>query len=323
MGRPERSVDVESGPVPRLAGELRALRLAAGSPSYRTLAGLANYSATVLSRAASGRELPSLPVLLAYVTACGGDPAEWEVRWREVARQLEPSTGMQCDAYHKGADSVGSGADGASPGTGPPDAALVSRVIRNVVGDRRMARVLMLIVVAVSGWVVAFTGFPEHVGGHPAVGTMAGTEAATTAVPTTPLATLSDGTDPAESGCAQGAVTMARATVRLQAAATIAGISRSVGTVVGQVELRYSARCHAAWSRATPAPAYNVASLGSVAVTITRRGDGTYASFGAASMTVVYTDLLLARSGCLTAAASFRFAGGGHAAARTPCWTGS
>ena len=28
----------------------------------------------------------TLPVVLAYVQACGGDPQEWEVRWREAAR---------------------------------------------------------------------------------------------------------------------------------------------------------------------------------------------------------------------------------------------
>ncbi len=65
MGRPERRVDAESGPVGQLACQLRDLRRSAGAPSYRTMARRANYSATALSHAASGRELPSLPVVLA------------------------------------------------------------------------------------------------------------------------------------------------------------------------------------------------------------------------------------------------------------------
>nr|WP_132126505.1 hypothetical protein [Actinocrispum wychmicini] len=50
----------------------------------------AHYSASTLSEAAAGRSLPSLEVTLAYVRACGGDPAEWEDRWRQIAAELAP-----------------------------------------------------------------------------------------------------------------------------------------------------------------------------------------------------------------------------------------
>ncbi|MDW6061466.1 hypothetical protein SAZ11_29920 [Streptomyces sp. FXJ1.4098] len=46
------------------------------------------YSTATLAQAASGDRLPSLPVALAYVTACGGDRAEWERRWQQVTDQL-------------------------------------------------------------------------------------------------------------------------------------------------------------------------------------------------------------------------------------------
>ncbi|MGW2565412.1 nSTAND1 domain-containing NTPase [Streptomyces sp. NPDC001537] len=82
MGRPERPVDPAAGPVQRLAHELRELRKAAGSPSYRTMAEAAGFSATALSVAAAGERLPSLAVVRGYVRACGGDPAEWEPRWK-------------------------------------------------------------------------------------------------------------------------------------------------------------------------------------------------------------------------------------------------
>ncbi|MFF7736307.1 helix-turn-helix domain-containing protein [Streptomyces sp. NPDC007984] len=82
MGRPERPLDPTAGPIARLAHELREMRRAAGSPSYRRMAESAGFSATTLSQAAAGERLPSLAVVREYVKACGGDPAEWEHRWK-------------------------------------------------------------------------------------------------------------------------------------------------------------------------------------------------------------------------------------------------
>ncbi|GAB3453338.1 hypothetical protein GCM10027436_53950 [Actinophytocola sediminis] len=48
----------------------------------------AHYSAAALSEAANGRRLPSLAVTLAYVSACDGDTAAWEERWREIAAEM-------------------------------------------------------------------------------------------------------------------------------------------------------------------------------------------------------------------------------------------
>ena len=84
MGRPERPLDPASGPVARLAHELREVRKAAGTPSYRRMAEAAGFSATTLSQAAAGERLPSLAVVRGYVRACGGDPAQWEPRWKEA-----------------------------------------------------------------------------------------------------------------------------------------------------------------------------------------------------------------------------------------------
>ncbi|MGW6449326.1 nSTAND1 domain-containing NTPase [Lentzea sp. NPDC055074] len=86
MGRRERPIDPEEGAVQRFAWELRRLREKAGSPNYRTLAQRAHYSATALSQAAAGEQLPSLAVALAYVQACEGDVAQWEQRWRQAAK---------------------------------------------------------------------------------------------------------------------------------------------------------------------------------------------------------------------------------------------
>lgn len=74
MGRREKPLDPGAGAVQRFAFEMRKLRDEAGTPTYRAMAARAGYSAPTLSAAAAGERLPTLPVLLAYVAACDGDP---------------------------------------------------------------------------------------------------------------------------------------------------------------------------------------------------------------------------------------------------------
>ena len=47
----------------------------------------AGQGTSTLSQAAGGERLPTLPVALAYVRACGGDLEEWEERWRQAAAE--------------------------------------------------------------------------------------------------------------------------------------------------------------------------------------------------------------------------------------------
>jgi len=102
MPRPERPLDTGDEPLTTFARDLRKLREAAGSPPYRQLARAAHYSATTLSDAAGGKTLPSLAVTLAYARACGGEPAEWEQRWRQTHALLTPAP-----AVNTAPDSVG------------------------------------------------------------------------------------------------------------------------------------------------------------------------------------------------------------------------
>ncbi|MVO90522.1 hypothetical protein GPA10_38680 [Streptomyces sp. p1417] len=88
MGRREKPLDPAAGPVARFALALRVLRARAGSPTYREMAQQAAYSATAFSRAASGEQLPSLEVTLAFATTCGGDQEEWERRWHQVRSEV-------------------------------------------------------------------------------------------------------------------------------------------------------------------------------------------------------------------------------------------
>ncbi|MEV0255704.1 WD40 repeat domain-containing protein [Streptomyces sp. NPDC050732] len=87
MGRREKPLDPTAGPVQRLAHGLRKLRVDAGAPTYRAMAQRVPYSAPTLSAAAAGQRLPTLPVLLAYVAACEGDPEEWERYWYETVAE--------------------------------------------------------------------------------------------------------------------------------------------------------------------------------------------------------------------------------------------
>ncbi|MFE6410828.1 hypothetical protein ACFVOR_28320 [Streptomyces sp. NPDC057837] len=88
MGRKEKPLDPDAGPVQRFAADLRALRAEAGAPTYRTMAQRTGYSAPALSQAAAGEKLPTLAVTLAYVAACGADAGDWEKRWRAVTDDL-------------------------------------------------------------------------------------------------------------------------------------------------------------------------------------------------------------------------------------------
>lgn len=72
------------------AKDLRDLRARAGL-WYPEMAELSHYTMKTLAAAAGGLRLPTLPVTVAFVRACGGDIAEWEDRWQRLAAVLGPS----------------------------------------------------------------------------------------------------------------------------------------------------------------------------------------------------------------------------------------
>lgn len=89
MGRAERPLEPGAGLVGRFAAELRELRADAGAPSYRLMAARVHYSRSALAQAADGRRLPTLPVVLGFVQACGGDTHRWRQRWLAVRDGLQ------------------------------------------------------------------------------------------------------------------------------------------------------------------------------------------------------------------------------------------
>ncbi|MEH0416137.1 nSTAND1 domain-containing NTPase [Streptomyces sp. B21-083] len=80
-------MDPAEGPVARFAFELRKLRQEAGGLTYRQMAARTSFSAGTLAQAAAGGSLPSLPVALAYVSACGGRLEDWQRRWHQAREQ--------------------------------------------------------------------------------------------------------------------------------------------------------------------------------------------------------------------------------------------
>jgi hypothetical protein len=82
--------DGSASPLAEFAAQLRELREASGSPSYRVMAQRSHYSSSALAEAAQGRKLPSRALVEAYATACGADPVDWVARWKKVAAQDPP-----------------------------------------------------------------------------------------------------------------------------------------------------------------------------------------------------------------------------------------
>lgn len=82
MGRKEKQVDATAGPVAEFALALRKVRQEAGNPTYRQMATTVHFSAPALSKAASGKKLPTWPVAEAYLRACSvTDLRPWEDDW--------------------------------------------------------------------------------------------------------------------------------------------------------------------------------------------------------------------------------------------------
>ena len=69
------------------ARDLRALR-AKAELDYPEMAEVSHYTMKTLASAAGGLRLPTLPVAVAYVRACGGNVGEWEERWQKLASKL-------------------------------------------------------------------------------------------------------------------------------------------------------------------------------------------------------------------------------------------
>jgi hypothetical protein len=76
---------IETDNIAAFARDLRVLRSKVGL-DYPEMAEKSHYTMRTLASAAGGLRLPTLPVLIAYVNACGGDVADWEERWGRLTK---------------------------------------------------------------------------------------------------------------------------------------------------------------------------------------------------------------------------------------------
>ena len=76
---------IETDNIAAFARDLRVLRSRVGL-DYPDMAEKSHYTMRTLASAAGGLRLPTLPVLIAYVNACGGDVGEWEERWGRLTK---------------------------------------------------------------------------------------------------------------------------------------------------------------------------------------------------------------------------------------------
>jgi hypothetical protein len=81
------AVSIAPDGLESFARDLRALR-AKAELDYPEMAEVSHYTMKTLVSAAAGLRLPTLPVAVAYVRACGGNVAEWEERWQKLAAKI-------------------------------------------------------------------------------------------------------------------------------------------------------------------------------------------------------------------------------------------
>ncbi|MEU6427979.1 helix-turn-helix domain-containing protein [Microbispora sp. NPDC046973] len=237
MGRPERDLSPEDGPVQAFAVALRRLREEAGSPTYRALSEKAHYSPTVLSRAAGGRVLPSLEVTLAFVRACGGDEDEWARRWHRVGEEMPGRTAQRPEPAPAG-EQPSSPASGAAQVVSPAETGggrggLAGRV-------RRRGRLLALAVVLVVAGVVALGAAARGLGLAP--GWTSRNQHVTDRAGDGSRAEDMDGDDPRARGCGDD----------LDTIETLDAVPLNLpdGTRFGTLRLRRSPECDTAWASA-------------------------------------------------------------------------
>jgi hypothetical protein len=83
---------IETDNVAAFARDLRVLRSKAGL-DYPDMAEKSHYTMRTLASAAGGLRLPTLPVLIAYINACGGDIGDWEDRWSRLSKSGKRAAG--------------------------------------------------------------------------------------------------------------------------------------------------------------------------------------------------------------------------------------
>jgi hypothetical protein len=115
----------------RFLSELRQLRDGAGL-GRAELAARAHYPYDSISAAEAGPALPDLPVLSAYVRACGGTTEEWEERWRSLTRSQSLPVSAVRDAGRSDAATAGARIGSVSQVVDSPDPSVIIAALNRV-----------------------------------------------------------------------------------------------------------------------------------------------------------------------------------------------
>jgi hypothetical protein len=274
------------GTVAEFAAELRELRAAAGSPSFRSLATITHYSSSALAEATSGKRLPSEAIVRAFAAGCGADPAQWAARLHRAAadaagqRQRPPAAGS-------------------TPGPGAGLAAGRKRT-----GRRTAITVAAACALLVAGAVIGAAYQSARSPGRSL--TSAGSPARQGRPAGTRARHVADGADPVMAGCVHDGRLVDSSPVVLH------------GQQIGEVEYIYSASCGGGWARAYLDPG-QPGMLGQVTI---RASDGRLSAFAypLVRQIPIYTDVIVpGAGGCLAAQAVFHAGVHALATAATSC----
>jgi transcriptional regulator with XRE-family HTH domain len=285
-----RSLENGAGPARHpgavtLAAELRALRERAGSPSYRQLAKATNFSASTLAEATAGRRLPTEQVIRALAKAYGDDPDRWAAKLREAARltQLTPRAATPAVPALPSGDPL------------PPS---TIRILSRLLG-RPTAYGLAALLLAASGFAVGAVTMGR--GADPTARTATGSSLTSGSAPASALssAPAPDGADPITAGCTRDGQLVDKVAVM------------NHGEQIGALELKYSRRCGAGWSRVYLYPVGVKPFSDTMTEVEVEALDETATSFTGPLHNNVpnYTGVIQPHGGCLRARAQLRPAG--------------
>jgi hypothetical protein len=115
----------------RFLRELRELRDSAGL-AHAELAARAHYPYDTIKAAEVGPALPDLPVLSAFVRACGGTAEEWEERWRSLTRTPSLPVSEARGTGYSAAAAAGARIGSVSQADGSPDPSLILAALNRV-----------------------------------------------------------------------------------------------------------------------------------------------------------------------------------------------
>jgi len=166
MGRPQSPLERDGSPRREFAFWLRDLRARSGL-TYEQLARVSNYATSTMQDAAAGQRLPTLPVVRAFVRACGDDEAKWETYWTQIRRIIDPDTpyDMSRAVEPPWADASGRGENG-TEGSGTAEGWYLQSLVAEVRLDAEPIEAIekRLIVATVNGLaeIATSVSVPRH-----------------------------------------------------------------------------------------------------------------------------------------------------------------